>query len=101
MLGTPVVVVFLRIPVASPAKEVPLILPTTVADWVPVTSPESDPVNEAALPVVFWLSVGTSPTAMVPQAGAAETEPFPVWVKNCLVADVEPANLEEVFAALP
>lgn len=46
ILGTPVVVVFFNIPVVSPANDVPLILPTTVADCVPVTSPERLPVNE-------------------------------------------------------
>ena len=65
MLGTPVVVVFLRIPVARPASDVPFILPTTVAPCVPVTSPESAPVNDAAEPVVFWLSVGKSPAVAI------------------------------------
>ena len=41
MLGTPVDVVFFRMPVASPASEVPLIRPTVIArdPAVLVTSP--------------------------------------------------------------
>ena len=53
MEGTPVVVVFLRIPVVRPARLVPLSLFTLVAPCVPVTSPASDPVNDPALPVTF------------------------------------------------
>ena len=49
MLGTPVLVVFFRRPVTRPARETPLILPTTVALWVPVTSPARLPVKLPAL----------------------------------------------------
>ena len=58
MDGTPVVVVFFKIPVARPAIEVPFIFPTTVAPCVPVTSPARLPVKEAAEPVTFvWSPV--------------------------------------------
>lgn len=53
MLGTPVVVVFFRMPVVNPASDTPLIFPTTVAPCVPVTSPTRLPVKLPALPVVF------------------------------------------------
>jgi len=58
MVGTPVDVVFFNSPVAKPAKEVPLILLTTVADCVPDTSPDKLPeklvaeVAVAAFPVI-------------------------------------------------
>lgn len=34
-----------------------------VADCVPVTSPDSEPVKDAAWPVVFWFHVGTVPVS--------------------------------------
>ena len=36
--------------------------------------------------------LGTSPADRVPHAGAAETDPLPVCVRNYLVADVLPAS---------
>jgi hypothetical protein len=33
------------------------------------------------------------------QPGAAETEPFPVWLKNFFVVVVLPLNLDSVFEA--
>ena len=40
--GTPVPVVFFKIPDDKPANDMPLILPTTVANGVPVTSPYTE-----------------------------------------------------------
>ena len=78
--GAPVVVVFLSIPVASPAKLTPFIFttvtaPLTAADpsnavVVNVASPVPEivrgVVNVAALPVVLWFNVGNdvSPAAL-------------------------------------
>src|SRR2546430_2751019 len=44
--------------------------------------------TDLALPVVSWLSVGTSPAAIVPNVGAAPFVPFPVSVRNFLVVVV-------------
>ena len=41
----------------------------------------------------------TSAITTEPQAGAADTEPVPVWVKNCLVDEVLPVKSDVVFAA--
>ena len=57
------------------------------------------PVQLPDDPVVFWFKVGTSPEAIVPHDGAAEAEPEPVCVKNFLVDDVLPANLDAVGVA--
>lgn len=43
---------------AAAETATPLIFPTTVAPCVPVTSPASEPVKPADVPVVFWLNVG-------------------------------------------
>lgn len=60
MLGTPVVVVFLSIPVANPASEVPFNLTTVAALPTEVTSPVRlafvvtfPAVNPEAVPVMF------------------------------------------------
>ena len=61
MLGTPVTVVFFRMPVSSPARETRLSLPTTVAAWVPVTSPERLPLKLTAV-----VAAGTVPVSCEP-----------------------------------
>lgn len=43
---------------------------------------------------------GKSPDAIAPQAGAADTVPVPVCVRNCLVEVVLPASLAKLLAAL-
>jgi hypothetical protein len=45
MLGTPVVVVFFRRPVASPARLVPLIFDTVGPGYVPERSPEAGTIR--------------------------------------------------------
>ena len=80
ILGTPVDVVFFRMPVASPERLTPFIFTTVTAPdtaaepsnavVVNVASPVPEivraVVSVAADPVVFWLRVGKSPaTAMV------------------------------------
>ena len=67
MLGIPVEVVFFNKPVDNPASDVPLILPTTVADCVPITSPDKLPEKlderyaskstETALNRIGWLII--------------------------------------------
>ena len=52
MEGSPVIVVFFKIPVAKDANVIPLILPTTVASCGPLTSPDKLPVNPAEFPTL-------------------------------------------------
>lgn len=49
MVGTPVLVVFFRRPVARPARDTPWIALTVVSPWVPVTSPTRLPVKLTAV----------------------------------------------------
>ena len=57
-----------------------MVVPEIAAGVVP---PISGGVNNALV---------RSVDAIAPQAGAAETEPVPVCTRNCLVAEVLPAN---------
>ena len=76
MLGTPVLVVFFRMPVPRPAKDVPLILPTTVAPCVPVTSPAKLPVKEPAEPETLPVTL----PVRLPEKVVAVNVPPPVML---------------------
>ena len=103
------------VPDVEPAK------PTLVADDTPkvgVTKVGEFANTKAPEPVSFVTAVAkfalvgvpknpptpvpksdTSAITIDPQAGAADAEPVPVCVKNCLVADVLPVKSEVVLAA--
>ena len=88
ILGTPVPVVFLRIPVAKPAREVPLILTTVVAFPTEVASPVKfgmvvtlPAVSPAAVPVIFVPTrVDGVPRLGVTKVGELEKTKLPVPV---------------------
>ena len=72
---------------AEPLKLVPV-------RYVPnVSAFATDPAEPEMLPVI-------SAPSTVPQEGAAETAPPPVWIKYFLVVVMLPANLANVLAAL-
>jgi len=74
--GTPVLVVFLRIPVDSPANETPF---NPLADVAVVADPAV--VAVAAFPVVLWLSMGKSAATAIDGAPVPEASvTSPVWV---------------------
>ena len=103
------------VPDVEPAK------PTLVADATPkvgVTKVGEVANTKAPEPVSFVTAVAklalvgvpknpptpvpksdTSAMTTDPQAGAADTEPVPVWVKNCFVAAVLPVKSDVVLAA--
>ena len=104
-------VVFFNKPVANPASDIPLILPTTVEDCVPVTSPDKllvKLVAVAALPEIFpetllpdTLAIFASVTdasakstlAMLPSNILAELTASVAKVGEAAVPAKSPANL--------
>ena len=101
MLGTPVVVVFINIPVARPAMEVPLICSTTLAPCVPVTSPAKLPVKEAAEPVTLVWSPVLVPLTEASKGTVNVLEVVPPAMVKPVAADVGVNPLIEVAEATP
>jgi len=91
--GVPVVDTFPPPPGVEQLAFPPAVIPVENCPPVHWVGVPDKAVAVAAFPVVLWLRVGTSPTWIVPQLGAADTAPVPSWVRNCFVEVVFPASL--------